>query len=91
MRPIVSPFGNAGTLKYGINLDVNPNDFVQVKKAVQQHNIEMVVVGPEDPLVMGIHDFFLKDESLKSIPVIGPEKYAAQYAASVAAGNEDKV
>lgn len=70
--------GNAGTLKYGINLAVNPNDFVQVKKAVKEHNIQLVVVGPEDPLVLGIHDFFLGDESLKSIPVIGPEKYAAQ-------------
>lgn len=70
--------GNAGTLKYGTNLEVNPNDFAQVKKVVLDHEINMVVVGPEDPLVLGIHDFFLKDESLKSIPVIGPEKYAAQ-------------
>ena len=70
--------GNAGTLNYGTNLDINPNDFVQVKNAVQAHDIQMVVVGPEDPLVLGIHDFFLEDESLKSIPVIGPEKYAAR-------------
>jgi phosphoribosylamine--glycine ligase len=70
--------GNAGTIDYGTNLSLNPNEFEEVKKAVLQNNIHMVVVGPEDPLVNGIHDFFLADENLKDIPVIGPEKYAAQ-------------
>lgn len=70
--------GNAGTLDYGTNLSINPNDFEQVKKAVLDHNIKMVIVGPEDPLVLGVHDFFLNDNDLKGVPVIGPQKYAAQ-------------
>ncbi len=70
--------GNAGTVKFGTNLELNPNDFKQVKEAVLNHDIHMVIVGPEDPLVIGIHDFFLEDNDLKNIPVIGPQKYAAQ-------------
>ncbi|WKK66059.1 phosphoribosylamine--glycine ligase [Lutimonas zeaxanthinifaciens] len=70
--------GNAGTIKYAKNIDLNPNDFVAVKNAVIENNVQMVVVGPEDPLVNGIHDFFLDDEHLKLVPVIGPQKYAAQ-------------
>jgi phosphoribosylamine--glycine ligase len=70
--------GNAGTLSYGVNLELNPNDFDQVKKSVLELAIDMVVVGPEDPLVLGIHDFFMEDEELKGIAVIGPGKYAAQ-------------
>ncbi len=70
--------GNAGTKEVGTNLEINQTDFETVKKAVLDNNIELVIVGPEDPLVKGIHDFFLKDDELKNIPVIGPEKYAAQ-------------
>jgi len=70
--------GNAGTLEYGSNLAINPANFDEVKKAVLDNKINMVVVGPEDPLVLGGHDFFLNDEDLKSIPVIGPQKHAAQ-------------
>ena len=70
--------GNAGTLDYGMNLQVSPNDFEAVKSAVQANDIQMVVVGPEDPLVLGIHDFFLEDPDLKGIPVIGPRKLAAR-------------
>ncbi|MDP3313849.1 phosphoribosylamine--glycine ligase [Lutibacter sp.] len=70
--------GNAGTLKFGINLDVNPNNFNDIKKVVLTYNIALVVVGPEEPLVLGIHDFFLKDEQLHKIAVIGPQQYAAQ-------------
>jgi phosphoribosylamine--glycine ligase len=70
--------GNAGTLQYGKNLRVDPVDFDQVKRAVKEHRIQLVIVGPEDPLVLGIHDYFLQDEALKNIPVIGPQKYAAQ-------------
>jgi len=70
--------GNAGTVNFGTNLELNPNDFKQVKEAVLNHDIQMVIVGPEDPLVLGIHDFFLADHDLKNIPVIGPQKYAAQ-------------
>ena len=70
--------GNAGTVKYATNIDLNPNDFEAVKKAVVENEVQMVVVGPEDPLVNGIHDFFLEDDHLKLVPVIGPQKYAAQ-------------
>ncbi len=70
--------GNAGTKQHGKNVDINPTDFESVKKFVLENNITMVVVGPEEPLVKGIHDFFLADESLKKVPVIGPNKEAAQ-------------
>ena len=70
--------GNAGTARMGINLSLNPNDFGAVKSAVLTNQIKMLIVGPEDPLVNGIHDFFLADNALKKIPVIGPQKYAAQ-------------
>ncbi|NNF19278.1 MAG: phosphoribosylamine--glycine ligase [Flavobacteriaceae bacterium] len=69
--------GNAGTAGIGTNLDISVEDFEGIKKAVLQHGVEMVIVGPEVPLVQGIHDFFLEDEQLKNIPVIGPQKQAA--------------
>lgn len=75
-KVFVAP-GNAGTDKIATNLDVSPTDFIAVKKAVLQYQINMVVVGPEAPLVEGVHDFFLADEELKSIPVIGPKKDGA--------------
>ena len=70
--------GNAGTTAYGENIDINPNDFDQLKSHVLDKKIGLVVVGPEDPLVNGLHDFFLADEDLRHIPVIGPQKHAAQ-------------
>jgi len=70
--------GNAGTLQFGTNLDINPTNFEALKQTVLQNKIELVVVGPEDPLVKGIHDFFLNDVDLKNVAVIGPQKYAAQ-------------
>ena len=69
--------GNAGTHKIATNIDVNPTDFKSVKKVVLDYNIEMVVVGPEAPLVEGVHDFFLLDDALKDISVIGPKKDGA--------------
>ncbi|CAL2088846.1 phosphoribosylamine--glycine ligase [Tenacibaculum sp. 190524A05c] len=69
--------GNAGTNEIATNIAINPTDFEAVKKIVLEHNINMVVVGPEAPLVEGVHDFFLSDEELKSIPVIGPKKDGA--------------
>ncbi|AZJ34439.1 phosphoribosylamine--glycine ligase [Tenacibaculum singaporense] len=69
--------GNAGTDAIAKNIAINPTDFAQVKETVLQHNINMVVVGPEAPLVEGVHDFFLADEELKNIPVIGPKKDGA--------------
>ena len=70
--------GNSGTNQIATNLDIKVTDFEAIKKAVLYHEIDMVVVGPEDPLVQGIHDFFLASESLKHIPVIGPQKAAAE-------------
>ena len=70
--------GNAGTAAIASNLSLNPTDFEAVKKTVLQENINLVVVGPEDPLVKGIFDFFKADELLAAIPVIGPSKVGAQ-------------
>src|SRR6478735_4236661 len=70
--------GNAGTDNIATNVNLNPTDFEAVKKFVLEENVAMVVVGPEDPLVKGIYDFFLNDELLKNIPVIGPSKVGAQ-------------
>jgi phosphoribosylamine---glycine ligase len=69
--------GNAGTAALATNLDIGVNDFEAIKDAALQNNIDFVVVGPEDPLVNGIHDFFLNDAALKKIPVIGPQKLGA--------------
>lgn len=69
--------GNGGTGAYGKNINLNPNDFEAVKALVLKEQIEMVVVGPEEPLVNGIHDFFLADAALAKIPVIGPKKEGA--------------
>ena len=70
--------GNAGTAACGTNIPISFMDFEAVKKTVLEHKVNMVLVGPEDPLVKGIHDFFLADEKLKNIPVIGPQKAGAQ-------------
>lgn len=70
--------GNAGTAQLGANLDVSPEDFPEVKKAVLENHIDMVIVGPEAPLVAGVHDFFLEDDELKHIPVIGPSAAGAK-------------
>ena len=76
-RLFVAP-GNSGTAGIATNLEIGVNDFQSIKKAALKHDIEMVIVGPEDPLVRGIHDFFLNDLDLKNIAVIGPQKAAAQ-------------
>ena len=70
--------GNSGTEGIATNLEIGVNDFQSIKKAVLKHDIQMVIVGPEDPLVRGIHDFFLNDPTLKYTAVIGPQKAAAQ-------------
>ncbi len=69
--------GNAGTATVGTNLPIAVNNFPAINEACQLHKIEMVIVGPEDPLVHGIHDFFLASPYLRNIPVIGPTKQAA--------------
>jgi phosphoribosylamine--glycine ligase len=74
---LVAP-GNAGTESIAENIAIDPTDFVAVKKVVLDQEVKMVVVGPEDPLVKGIYDFFKHDELLKNIPVIGPSKEGAK-------------
>lgn len=69
--------GNAGTSAMATNLPIGVNDFPAIKKAVIQHSIEMVVVGPEDPLVNGIYDFFQEDDILKNVMIVGPSKRGA--------------
>jgi len=69
--------GNAGTGAYGKNVNLNPNDFEAVKAFAIKEQINLLVVGPEEPLVNGIHDFFANDEALAHIPVIGPKKEGA--------------
>lgn len=69
--------GNSGTSQVATNLEIAVNDFVAIKKAVIDKEIGLVVVGPEDPLVNGIHDFFLSDPELNKVAVIGPEKSGA--------------
>jgi len=69
--------GNAGTVQIATNLAIGVTDFPAIKEAVLAHDIQMVVVGPEDPLVLGVHDFFLADPALADVPVIGPQKAAA--------------
>jgi phosphoribosylamine--glycine ligase len=70
--------GNAGTDQIATNCSLDILDFDSIKSLVLQEKVEMVVVGPEDPLVQGIYDFFKNDETLKNIPVIGPSKVGAQ-------------
>ncbi len=70
--------GNPGTAAIGTNLPVAADDFPAIKQAVLDYDIDMVVVGPEDPLVKGISDYFAVNEGIKHIPVIGPDKKGAQ-------------
>ena len=69
--------GNAGTQNVGENVAIKADDFEAIKTFVIENDIHMIVVGPEDPLVKGIYDFFKEDEALKNIPVIGPSRMGA--------------
>ncbi len=69
--------GNAGTATVGENVNIKADDFDAIKVFVLRNRIQMVVVGPEDPLVKGIYDYFKNDPELKNIPVIGPSKAGA--------------
>jgi phosphoribosylamine--glycine ligase len=70
--------GNAGTASIATNVNLNIVDFEAIKTFALQEKVDMVVVGPEDPLVLGIYDFFQKDVALNHIPVIGPSRVGAQ-------------
>ena len=69
--------GNAGTDGFATNSTISVNDFDAVKRLVQENDIEIVIVGPEDPLVNGVHDYFLEDAELSNVLVVGPQKLAA--------------
>ncbi len=69
--------GNAGTANAGQNVAIKADDFEGIKKFVLENKVDMVVVGPEDPLVKGIYDYFKQDAALQNIPVIGPSKQGA--------------
>lgn len=69
--------GNAGTMQVGKNVDVKADDFDGIAQFVLDYEVDMVVVGPEDPLVKGIYDYFQHHDLLKGIPVIGPSKAGA--------------
>ena len=76
--------GNAGTAQIGTNVAIGVNDFLAIKTFVLANAIEMVVVGPEVPLVLGIWDFFANDEELKDVFVVGPSKAGAEMEGSKA-------
>ena len=80
--------GNSGTLAHGQNVPINPLDFAAVAKFVLENHINMVVVGPEEPLVRGIWDYFQEREALKKIPLIGPSKAGATLEGSKAWSKE---
>ena len=70
--------GNAGTAQVGTNIDIGVNDFESIKEFVISEKVDLVLVGPEDPLVNGIYDFFQEEEKLKNISLIGPSKEGAR-------------
>lgn len=76
--------GNAGTAQIATNVALNPNDFESIGQFCIKQKIDMVIVGPEEPLVRGIYDYFLENNSLQHIPVIGPSKEGAQLEGSKA-------
>ena len=86
-RLFIAP-GNAGTATIGTNADLGVNDFEAIGEFVVENNISLVVIGPEDPLVNGIHDFFLGKPELKDIPVIGPVKAGAMLEGSKSFAND---
>lgn len=69
--------GNAGTGEISTNLPIDVNDFTEIKKAVLENNIGLVVVGPEDPLVKGISDYFKADPELAEVLIVGPSAEGA--------------
>jgi len=70
--------GNSGTMEVGQNVEINVTDFEKIKDLVIKEQVEMIIVGPEDPLVKGVYDFFNNDSDLQHISVIGPSKMGAQ-------------
>ncbi|MDQ9822517.1 phosphoribosylamine--glycine ligase family protein, partial [Acinetobacter sp. 163] len=69
--------GNAGTAQVGENVAIKADDFDAIARFVAEQHVDMVIVGPEDPLVKGIYDYFQNDSRVKHVPVIGPSKAGA--------------
>ncbi len=88
LKKLYTAPGNAGTAEVGINVILDPGDIAGVKQFIADHAIDMVIVGPEAPLVEGFHDRFLEDSFLKGIPVIGPVKAGAMLEGSKDFANE---
>jgi phosphoribosylamine--glycine ligase len=82
-RLFIAP-GNAGTAQFGENVSISVSNFPAIKSFCLSNHVEMVIVGPEDPLVQGIYDYFKKDDYLKNIIIIGPSAAAAQLEGSKA-------
>ena len=80
--------GNAGTAECAINIPLVVTDFERIKQAVIEYQIDLVIVGPEEPLVKGIHDFFLEDKAISNVGFIGPQKAAATLEGSKAFAKE---
>lgn len=76
--------GNAGTQQHGTNLSVNPNDFPAVKATVLEHQIDLIICGPEEPLVRGLQDFVAGDEDIQDVLFVGPSGEGAQLEGSKA-------
>ena len=76
--------GNAGTLQFGENIEIDISDFNAIKNICISKSIELVIVGPEEPLVKGIYDFFKNDEALKNTIITGPSANGAQLEGSKA-------
>ena len=76
--------GNGGTANFAKNISLKISDFEEIKKVVINHSINLVIVGPEEPLVMGIHDFFLNDKDLSGVGIIGPQKHGSMLEGSKA-------
>jgi len=88
LRKLFIAPGNAGTGEVGTNVNIKPDDFDSIGSFVMQKNIELVVVGPEDPLVKGIYDYFLDHKDLKKVSVIGPSRKGAQLEGSKEFANQ---
>ena len=70
--------GNAGTASLGMNVDLNPTNFGSLKQFILTNNIDLVVVGPEEPLVKGVWNFVHEDEEIRHVPDIGPSLEGAR-------------
>ena len=83
-NPLYIAPGNPGTAQYGINVNIDYHDFDAIARFCLYEKIEVLIVGPEEPLVNGLYDYFKAREDLKEIHFIGPSKQGAQLEGSKA-------